>query len=69
MTKWKKASVVLSVLWALITIMILFNLIYIDRPDMGSDFWLVFIRSVVFVTFIPLVILWGVAWIVRKPKD
>jgi hypothetical protein len=65
MSKPFRFSVVLSFAWMLISIIILFNLIYIDRPDLGSDFWLVFLRSVALISILPLSLLWGAWWILR----
>lgn len=66
MSKTLKLAVVVSIVWALVTVITLFNIVYIDRPQMGGDFWLVFLRSVALVTAIPLIISWGIWWIFKR---
>jgi len=67
MSRGKKALIVISAIWALISVLAIFNLVYIDRPEMMSDFWLVFVRSVGIITVLPLLIIWGVVWVLKKP--
>lgn len=67
MSKMLKTSIVLSLIYVIASVMILYNLVYIDYNDtLDSNFWLVFIRSVAFATVLPLVILWGGWWIFKK---
>jgi hypothetical protein len=50
----------------LITIPVFFNLVYIEYPEMGSDFLLVFVRTVMVVTILPPVVGWGFWWALKK---
>lgn len=62
MSKSVRFSVVFSFIWFLTTTIVLFNIVYVDRPYMGGEFWMVFLRSVAVVSVIPLFLLWGIWW-------
>lgn len=67
MSKILKTSIVLSVIYVIASVMILYNWVYIEyNYTLDSNFWLVFIRSVAFVTVLPLVFIWGGWWIFKK---
>jgi len=66
MSKARKLSIALTLIWVLVTVTVLFNLVYIEYPEMNSDFWLVFIRTVVVVSVLPPVIGWGFWWVLKK---
>lgn len=66
MSKARKLSIVLTLIWVLVTVTVLFNLVYIEYPQMNNGFWLVFIRSVVVVSVLPPVIGWGFWWALKK---
>ncbi len=66
MTRTLKFSIVMSLIWMLVSIVVIFNLVYVEYPDFGSAFWLVFVRTLVLITALPLLIAWGAWWIVKK---
>jgi hypothetical protein len=66
MSKMKKGAIVLTVLYVLISTVILFNWVYVQNYSSQAAFWMVFIRTWVLLTLAPLVVLWGGWWIIKK---
>lgn len=66
MSRSLKFSIVMTLVWMLLSTVVIFNLVYIEYPEVGSIFWLVFIRTLALFSILPLVIGWGSWWVIKK---
>ncbi len=66
MSRSLKFSIVMTLIWMLLSTVTILNLVYIEYPEVGSDFWFVFIRTFALFTVLPLAIAWGGWWVIKK---
>ena len=66
MSKFFKLSIVITMVWLIVSVVTIFNMVYSYYPEGGNDFWLVFVRSVTLLSILPLLIAWGGWWALKK---
>jgi len=49
-----KLSIVITLIWLIVSTLVIFNWIYVVYPEMGSGFWLVFARTHILLAILPL---------------
>lgn len=66
MNRVLKLSIVITLIWLIVSTLVIFNWIYVVYPEMGSGFWLVFARTHILLAILPLAIGWGGWWVIKK---
>jgi len=61
-----KFSILMTLICVLVGTITIFNLVYIEYPEMESGFWMVFIRTIAIFIILPLSVLWGSWWVIKK---
>lgn len=66
MSRPLKFSIIISFIWIFMSSLVIFNLVYVEYPDLNGDFWLVLVRTIAVITALPLILAWGTWWFIKK---